>query len=116
MPEAGLRRYGRRNQLGLSAEPLRSKWVLPCCKTFADDGASYSQIASAGSEIFVKMYGRKHSDNLDYLRYIKYMVYAATSTKTLQPATLSNRKSSLLSQPTCLPPSYDIEEFRSVPV
>ena len=69
MPETGLR-YGRHNQLGLSAEPLRSKWVLPCCKMFADDGASYSQIALAGSQIFVKMYGRKHSDNLDYLGYI----------------------------------------------
>ena len=59
--------------------------VLSCCKTLADDAASYSHIASAGSQIFVKMYGRKPSDNLDYLRYIKYMEYAATSTKTLQP-------------------------------
>ena len=59
--------------------------VLSCCKTLADDAASYSHIASAGSQIFVKMYGRKPSYNLDYLRYIKYMEYAATSTKTLQP-------------------------------
>ena len=34
------------------------------------------------------MYGGKPSDNLDYLRYIKYMEYAATSTKTLQPELL----------------------------
>ena len=45
--------------------------VLSCCKTLADDAASYSQITSAGSQIFVKMYGRKPSDNLDYFRYIK---------------------------------------------
>ena len=62
--------------------------VLSCCKTLADDAASYSQITSAGSQIFVKMYGGKPSDNLDYLSYIKYMKYAATSTKTLQPERL----------------------------
>ena len=36
----------------------------------------------------MKMYARKHSANLDYLRYVKYMEYAATSTKTLQPERL----------------------------
>ena len=40
--------------------------------------AILSQIASVGSQIFVKMYGRKPGDNLDYLGYIKYMEYAAT--------------------------------------
>ena len=57
-------------------------------KTLADDAASCSQIASVGSQIFVKMYDGKPSDNLDYLRYIKYMGYIATSTKTLQPERL----------------------------
>ena len=42
-------------------------------------------VASAGSQIFVKMYGGKPSNNLDYLRYIKNVEYAATLTKTLQP-------------------------------
>ena len=46
----------------------KSDSVLSCCKTLADDAASYRQIASAGSKIFVKMYGGKPSDNLDYLR------------------------------------------------
>ena len=40
--------------------------------------AILSQIASVGSQISVKMYGRKPGDNLDYLGYIKYMEYAAT--------------------------------------
>ena len=66
----------------------KSESLLSCCKTLADDAASYSLIASAGWQIFVKMYCGKPSDNLDYLRYIKYMEYAATSTKMLQPERL----------------------------
>ena len=67
----------------------KSESVLSCCKTLANDVASNSQIASGGSKIFVKMYGGKPSDlNLDYLKYIKFMEYAATSTKTLQPERL----------------------------
>ena len=95
----------------------KSESVLSCCKTLANDVASYSQIASGGSKILWKCMAESPvtwtwtiSDTSSLWSMPQHQLRRYNLRDSLQ------QKTSLLSQPTCPPPSYDMEEFRSVPV
>lgn len=70
-----------------------------CCATLVDKTASTTRVASAGSQIFVNMYEGNTDDILDSLGYIKYMEYAKTSAKKLEPEILPPTERVSVSKP-----------------
>ena len=51
---------------------LISKIFQGCSNAFSDESSTADQVATAGANALVMLYGGKHEDNLNILRYMKF--------------------------------------------